>query len=70
LSDEERQQRHISRLPQNLADALAALERDTVLTAALGQVETESYLAVKRQEISHFAASSPEEEARQHVYKY
>jgi glutamine synthetase len=70
LSDEEREQRHISRLPQNLADALAALERDPVLTGALGQVETESYLAVKRLEISHFAASSPEEEARQHIYKY
>jgi glutamine synthetase len=70
LSDEEREQRHISRLPLTLEDALTALERDPVLTNALGQVETESYLAVKRLEIGYFAAASPEEEARQHIYKY
>jgi glutamine synthetase len=49
---------------------LTALERDPVLTTALGQVETESYLAVKRLEISHFADASPDEQARQHIYKY
>jgi glutamine synthetase len=70
LSDEERERQHIVRLPLSLEDALMALERDPVLTTALGPVETESYLAVKRLEISHFAAASPEEETRQHIYKY
>jgi glutamine synthetase len=70
LSDEERERRHISRLPETLVDSLAALESDPVLTEALGPVETEAYLAVKRLEIKHFAAASPEEEARQHTYKY
>jgi hypothetical protein len=29
-----------------------------------------AYLAVKRLECQHFAEMAPEEEARQHVYKY
>jgi glutamine synthetase len=70
LSEDERQRRHLYRLPVTLDEALTALENDTVLTEALGPVETEAYLAVKRLESKHFAAKSPQEEARQHMYKY
>ncbi len=70
LSDEERAQRGIKRLPETLDAALDALEADAVLTEALGPMLTASYLAVKRLESSFFADKSPEEETRQHFYKY
>ena len=70
LSDEERAQRGIKRLPQTLDAALDALEADIVLTEALGPTLAEAYVAVKRLESRRFADKSPEEEAREHFYKY
>jgi glutamine synthetase len=70
LSEEEQRRRHVDPLPSSLDEALAALESDTVLTEALGPVETEAYLAVKRLESGHFAATSPREEAERHLGKY
>jgi glutamine synthetase len=70
LSDEERAQRGIKRLPQTLDAALDALEADLVLTEALGPMLAEAYVAVKRLESQSFADKSPEEEARQHFHKY
>jgi glutamine synthetase len=70
LSDEERAQRGIKRLPQTLDAALDALEADLVLTEALGPTLAEAYVAVKRLENRSFADKPPEEEARQHFYKY
>lgn len=69
-SDEEREQRGIQRLPTTLTEALDELERDSVLTEALGPLLTASYLAVKRTESAFFADKTPEEEALQHFYKY
>jgi glutamine synthetase len=70
LSDEERAQRGIKRLPQTLDAALDALEADLVLTEALGPTMAEAYVAVKRLESRSFADKSPEEEALQHFHKY
>jgi glutamine synthetase len=70
LSDEERAQRGIKRLPETLDAALDALQADTVLTEAMGPMLANSYLAVKRLESRFFADKSPEEETRQHFYKY
>jgi glutamine synthetase len=70
LTEEERARRGIKRLPETLNAALDALEADTVLTGALGPLLTSSYVAVKRLESSFFADKSPEEETRQHFYKY
>jgi glutamine synthetase len=70
LSDEERARRGIKRLPETLDAALDALQADAVLTEALGPLLTTSYLAVKRLESSFFADKTPEEETRQHLYKY
>lgn len=70
LSEDERARRHISHLPATLDAALDALEQDTVLADALGPLELAAYLAVKRLECRHFAETAPEEEARQHFYKY
>ena len=69
-SDEERQQRGIRRLPTSLDEALDELERDSVLTEALGPLLASSYIAVKRNEAAFFKEKSPEEEALQHFYKY
>ena len=70
LSDEERAQRGIKRLPQALDAALDALEADLVLTEALGSTLAKAYVAVKRLESSSFVDKSPEEEACQHFHKY
>ena len=51
-SDEEREQLGIHRLPTSLDEALDELERDTVLTEALGPLLASSYIAVKRNEVS------------------
>jgi glutamine synthetase len=70
LSDAERERAGIERLPRSLGDALDALEADAVLTQALGPLLARAYVAVKRDECRHYAQVSPEEEARQHLYKY
>ena len=69
-SDAEREQRGIRRLPTTLDEALDELERDTVLTDALGPLLAASYIAVKRSESAFFAEKTPEEETLQHFYKY
>jgi len=69
-SDEERERLGIRRLPTTLNEALAELERDEVLTAAMGPLLATSYLAVKRNETAFFSEKSAAEEALQHFYKY
>lgn len=69
-TDKEREQRGIRRLPTTLDEALDELERDQVLLNALGSLLATSYIAVKRNEAAFFKDISPEEEARQHFYKY
>lgn len=69
-SDEERASQGIRRLPTTLDEALNELERDNVLTSALGPLLTSSYLAVRRAESAFFQEKTPEEETLQHFYKY
>lgn len=69
-SDEERARLGIQRLPTTLGEALDELERDTILTEALGPLLATSYIAVKRNEIEFFNGKTPEEETAQHFYKY
>lgn len=69
-SDQEREQRGIRRLPTTLDEAIDELERDSVLTEALGPLLTTSYIAVKRNEAAFFKEKTPEEETLQHFYKY
>jgi glutamine synthetase len=61
LSEAERAEKKASRLPEKLADAVAAFEADKVLTEAFGPQLTETVLAVRRAEIDRFADASPEE---------
>jgi glutamine synthetase len=70
LPEEERALLGIHRLPTTLAEALAALEQDTVLTGALGPLLTRAYLAVKRQEIAFCQEMTPQAVAAAHFEKY
>lgn len=69
-SDEERERRGIRRLPTSLDESLDELERDEVLTEALGALLASSYIAVKRSESEYFKDRTEEEETKQHFYKY
>jgi glutamine synthetase len=49
------------RLPQSLPEAIARLEADDVLRAALGEPLAEAFLAVRRAEVELAAARTDEE---------
>jgi len=70
LSEAERAERGVHRLPASLAAALDALEADALLMNALGPLRSAAYLAVKRSEAAHFAHSTdPYYECFQHFTK-
>ena len=60
----------IDRLPQTQAEALDALERDELLTAALGPVLAEAYLIVRRSEWAAYSAGDAAFEQQGHFEKY
>ena len=70
IDEAERAARGIDRLPATQKDALDALETDEVLTAALGPVLTESYLAVRRSEWDAYSAGDEAFEQQGHFSKY
>lgn len=70
FSDAERNQRGIHRYPTTQAEALDALEQDTVLMEALGSELAIAYLAVKRSEYEVFAKEDAAFEIRHHLYKF
>lgn len=70
LSEEEREARGIRRLPENLGQAIQALEQDQVLLGALGPNLAQSYLAVRRAEWEAMKDLSHEEEVRLLLERY
>ena len=70
IPEDERARRGILRLPATQQEALDALERDAVLTDALGPVLTESYLAVRRSEWAAYSAGDEAFEQQGHFLKY
>ncbi|HRV91566.1 MAG TPA: glutamine synthetase family protein [Anaerolineae bacterium] len=68
--DEERAERGIARYPTTQAEALDALEQDSVLMDALGPILSRSYLTVKRSEYEAFAAADLDFEIKHHIYKF
>jgi glutamine synthetase len=70
LSDDERAARGIHRLPDTLGAALEALEADSVILDALGDLLARSYLAVRRSEWEAFSAEDEAFEQRHHFFKY
>jgi glutamine synthetase len=70
LGEEERTRRGIVRLPATQGEALDALAGDPVLTAALGPVLSEAYLAVRRSEWEAYSAGNESFEQHGHFLKY
>jgi glutamine synthetase len=70
IDEQERAARGIARLPETQEQALAALEADEVLIAALGPVLAESYLAVRRSEWEAYSAGDEAFEQQGHFSKY
>ena len=70
LSEQERQDRNIRRLPPSLSSALDALEHDPVLLTSLGDLLSRAFLAVRRSEAAMFSAEAADDEFVQHFYRY
>ena len=70
LPESERERRGIRRLPASLPDAIAALESDDTLMAALGPALANSYLAIRRADQELFSQQDVDFEIRHHFYKY
>ena len=70
LTDTERQQRGIRRFPLTAREALDELERDEVLTGALGAPLATEYLKVRRAEAAAYAEKDEAFELDQHFFKY
>lgn len=70
LSDEERCQLNIERLPATLHQAIDALAGDEVLKTAMGSSLHQAYLLVKRSEAEHFSGQDADYEIRHHFSKF
>jgi glutamine synthetase len=70
LSEADRERLGVAPLPATQAEALDALAADDVLTAALGPVLAESYLAVRRSEWEAYSAEDEAFEQQGHFRKY
>jgi glutamine synthetase len=70
LTDTQRAERGIRRLPTTLGEALDALEGDRLLLDALGELLARSYLAVRRSEWEAYSAQDATFEHKHHFFKY
>ena len=70
LSEREREERGIRRVPESQAEAIDALVADDVLIAALGPTLAESYLAVRRSEWTAYSGEDEAFEQQGHFSKY
>jgi glutamine synthetase len=70
LAADERARRGAQPLPGSQVEALDALARDAVLTAALGEPLASSYLAVRRSEWAAYSEGDAVFEQRGHFLKY
>jgi glutamine synthetase len=69
-SDAERERKGIRRYPTNLKEALDNLEKDRVLTEALGPLLAKSFLAVKRLEWDSFSQADEAYEIKHHFWVF
>jgi glutamine synthetase len=70
IDEQEREARGIVRLPATQAEALDALEADSILMDALGPVLAGSYLAVRRSEWEAYSSGDEAFEHQGHFSKY
>jgi glutamine synthetase len=69
-TDAERANRGIKRFPTTLGETVDALEKDTVLTDALGPLLATAYMAVKRLEYQSFSQQDEAYELKHHFWKF
>jgi len=69
-TDKERAKLGIRRFPTTLEEALDNLEKDTVLTEALGPLLSQAFLAVKRLEWESFSQEDIDFEMKHHFWKF
>jgi len=70
LAAEEMNRRGIRRFPATLKESLDALEKDKVLTDALGPLLAKSFMAVKRLEYKTFSENDEAFETKHHFWKF
>ncbi len=70
LSSSQMEKLGVKRLPATLKDAIKRLERDHVLTEALGEDLSIVFVIVKLSEVEAFSKASSEEETRAHRFKF
>jgi glutamine synthetase len=70
LTDAEREKRDIRRFPLTATEALDELERDDVLTGALGAGLATEYIKVRRAEAAAYGDKDEAFELDQHFFKY
>jgi len=70
LTDAERAERGIARMPTTQAQALDALDADRLLQDAMGEVLANAYRAVRRSEWDAYSAGDAEFEHQGHFEKY
>lgn len=70
LSDAEREQLGIVRLPASLAEAVEALDADPFFQETLGELLFRSYTTVKRSEHVAFAEQDADYELKHHFFKF
>ncbi|KRN27791.1 glutamine synthetase family protein [Liquorilactobacillus mali] len=66
LTEGEREEKKISRLPQSLSEALAALKEDSVMLKTFSNVGIETYAKVKESDIAYFEGKTAAEIAAAH----
>ena len=70
IDESERKRRGIERLPSTLKKAIDALQRDEVLTAAMGEVLSREYLLIKSADWQNSRDKDPQAELEQHFHRY
>ena len=70
MSHREKRRLRIDDLPQDLNEACGELEKDAVVTAALGEHITQQFLAAKRQEWREYIAQVTPWELDNYLAKY
>ncbi len=70
LDDAERERRGYHRLPSSLDVALDALERDSVITGALGPELAEAFIKIRRSEVVAYSQMAEEAQFADHFARY
>ena len=69
MTEEERREADIERLPHSLEEALTAMEADALVTGVLGEGVSRSYINAKRREWQEYCAQVSAWEIDKYLYR-